>query len=113
MESIRWELINTKARDLTLEAARDAGPRKSSRPLPTAQIKKLLDSRNERDVLDGLRRVVAVCCGEDIMMNVTEHNELISDIDAICQSSTAHFDVLRCCFEDSVDSISLDSTTRL
>ena len=48
------------ARDLTLEAARDAGPRKSTRPLPAAQIKKMLDSRNERDVLDGLRRVIAV-----------------------------------------------------
>lgn len=61
MESIRWELTTPKARDLTLEAARDAGPRKSTRPLPAAQIKKLLDSRTERDVLDGLRRVVAVC----------------------------------------------------
>ena len=63
MENIRWELVLTTprtARDLTLEAARDAGPRKSTRPLPAAQIKKLLDSRNERDVLDGLRRVVAV-----------------------------------------------------
>lgn len=60
MESIRWELTTPKARDLTLEAARDAGPRKSTRSLPTAQIKKLLDSRTERDVLDGLRRVVAV-----------------------------------------------------
>jgi hypothetical protein len=63
MENIRWELIPPppKARDLTLEAARDAGPRKSTRPLPAVQIKKMLDSRNERDVLDGLRRIVAVC----------------------------------------------------
>ncbi|KAF7196591.1 AP-3 complex subunit beta-1 [Pseudocercospora fuligena] len=48
------------ARDLTLEAARDAGPRRSTKPLPAQQIKKMLDSRNERDVLDGLRRVVAM-----------------------------------------------------
>lgn len=50
------------ARDLTLEAARDVGPRKTpSRPsLPPAQIKKLLDSRHEREVLDGLRRVIAL-----------------------------------------------------
>nr|POE72366.1 ap-3 complex subunit beta-1 [Quercus suber] len=48
------------ARDLTLEAARDVGPRKSTRPLPTPQIKKLLDSRHEREVLDGLRRVIAM-----------------------------------------------------
>ncbi|KAK4494297.1 hypothetical protein PRZ48_014595 [Zasmidium cellare] len=62
MESIRWDLPLTqlKARDLTLEAAKDVGPRKSTRPLPAAQIKKMLDSRNERDVLDGLRRVVAM-----------------------------------------------------
>ncbi|KXT03194.1 hypothetical protein AC578_4793 [Pseudocercospora eumusae] len=69
MESIRWDLPQPKptqklipdiARDLTLEAARDAGPRRSSKPLPAQQIKKMLDSRNERDVLDGLRRVVAM-----------------------------------------------------
>lgn len=61
MENIRWELpLTIKARDLTLEAAKDVGPRKSTRPLPAAQIKKLLDSRHEREVLDGLRRVVAV-----------------------------------------------------
>ncbi|KXT13869.1 hypothetical protein AC579_6886 [Pseudocercospora musae] len=65
MESIRWELAQTKlipntARDLTLEAARDAAPRRSTKPLPAQQIKKMLDSRNERDVLDGLRRVAAM-----------------------------------------------------
>lgn len=48
------------ARDLTLEAARDAGPRRAAKPLPAAQIKKLLDSRHEREVLDGLRRVIAM-----------------------------------------------------
>ena len=49
------------ARELTLDAATAArssrGPPKS---MPTAQIKKLLDSRNEREVLDGLKRVVSV-----------------------------------------------------
>ena len=53
-------LTQSPARDLTLEAARDAGPRKSARPLPAPQIKKLLDSRNEREVLDALRRVIAM-----------------------------------------------------
>ena len=48
------------ARDLTLDAAREAGSRKPARPLPAQQIKKLLDSRSERDVLDGLRRVIAM-----------------------------------------------------
>ena len=56
-----WSL--TTARDLTLEAARDASnSRKSStRMLPSGQLKKLLDSRSEREVLEGLRRVVTVC----------------------------------------------------
>ncbi|KAF2121356.1 adaptin N terminal region-domain-containing protein [Lophiotrema nucula] len=49
------------ARDLTIEAARDASyARKTSRPLPSAQLKKLLDSRSEREVLEGLRRVVTM-----------------------------------------------------
>ena len=62
-----WSL--STARDLTLEAARDASNARktSTRPLPSAQLKKLLDSRSERDVLEGLRRVVTVratppCC---------------------------------------------------
>lgn len=55
-----WTL--STARDLTLEAARDASNarRTPTRPLPSAQLKKLLDSRSERDVLEGLRRVVTV-----------------------------------------------------
>ncbi|GAB7362251.1 hypothetical protein MBLNU230_g2275t1 [Neophaeotheca triangularis] len=61
MESVsRISSMLETARDLTLEAARDAGPRRSAKPLPAAQIKKLLDSRNEREVLDGLRRVIAM-----------------------------------------------------
>jgi AP-3 complex subunit beta len=55
-----WSL--STARDLTLEAARDASNARKAptRPLPSAQLKKLLDSRSERDVLEGLRRVVTV-----------------------------------------------------
>ncbi|KAK3053608.1 AP-3 complex subunit beta [Extremus antarcticus] len=61
MESIsRISSLLETARDLTLEAAQQAGPRRSTKPLPAQQIKKLLDSRNERDVLDGLRRVIAM-----------------------------------------------------
>ena len=50
----------TELSDLTLEAAKDVGPRRPTKPLPAQQIKKLLDSRHEREVLDGLRRVIAV-----------------------------------------------------
>jgi hypothetical protein len=55
-----WSL--STARDLTLEAANNAGNvrRTSTRELPSGQLKKLLDSRSERDVLEGLRRVVTV-----------------------------------------------------
>lgn len=34
--------------------------RTSSKPLDRNQMRKLLDSRNEREVLEGLRRVIAV-----------------------------------------------------
>jgi AP-3 complex subunit beta len=55
-----WSL--TTARDLTLEAARDASNvrRTSTKELPSGQLKKLLDSRTEREILEGLRRVVTV-----------------------------------------------------
>lgn len=55
-----WSL--TTARDLTLEAARDAANvrKTNTKVLPSGQLKKLLDSRNERDVLEGLRKVVSV-----------------------------------------------------
>ena len=55
-----WSL--SAARDLTLEAARDASSARKpqQRDLPSAQLKKLLDSRSERHVLDGLRRVVTM-----------------------------------------------------
>lgn len=50
------------ARDLTLDAARDASALRKTptRALPPAQLKRLLDSRSEREVLDGLRRVISV-----------------------------------------------------
>lgn len=49
------------ARELTLDAAQATrGARTSARPLDRNQMRKLLDSRNERDVLEGLRRVMAV-----------------------------------------------------
>ena len=50
------------ARDLTLEAARDASlsRKTTARPIPPVALKKLLDSRREGDVLDGLRRVLSV-----------------------------------------------------
>ncbi|KAJ4301741.1 AP-3 complex subunit beta [Kalmusia sp. IMI 367209] len=55
-----WSL--TTARDLTLEAARDAANvrKTSTKMLPSGQLKKLLDSRSERDVVEGLRRVVTM-----------------------------------------------------
>ncbi|KAF2723920.1 ARM repeat-containing protein [Polychaeton citri CBS 116435] len=53
------------ARDLTLEASRNAGTLRAStaslgRTMPPQQIKKMLDSRSERDVLDALRRIIAM-----------------------------------------------------
>ena len=50
------------ARELTLDAASAARSVRttSSKPLDRNQVKKLLDSRNEREVLDGLRRVLSM-----------------------------------------------------
>ncbi|KAF2102873.1 ARM repeat-containing protein [Rhizodiscina lignyota] len=62
MEPIsRISNILDAARELTIEAGALSSARKSStRVLPAAQIKKLLDSKHERDVLEGLRRVIAM-----------------------------------------------------
>ncbi|KAH6632379.1 adaptin N terminal region-domain-containing protein [Chaetomium tenue] len=62
MESIaRISTLLENARDLTLDAASAArSSRGASRPLDRTQVKKLLDSRNEREVLDGLRRVISM-----------------------------------------------------
>lgn len=63
MESMnRISSMLETARDLTLEAARDASAvrRTPTRPLPADQLKKLLDSRHDREVLEGLRRVISM-----------------------------------------------------
>jgi len=54
------------ARDLTLEAAQAVGIGRAvntggpSKGIPFAKLKALLDSRSDRDILDGLRRVIAL-----------------------------------------------------
>ncbi|KAK8090536.1 hypothetical protein PG994_000041 [Apiospora phragmitis] len=63
MESIsRISSLLESARELTLDAAQAArsNTRTATKSLPTAQLKKLLDSRNEREIQDGLRRVTAM-----------------------------------------------------
>ncbi|KAJ3565307.1 hypothetical protein NPX13_g7554 [Xylaria arbuscula] len=62
MESIsRISDLLESARELTLDAAQAArSTRITTRSLPTAQLKKLLDSRNDREILEGLRRVIAM-----------------------------------------------------
>ncbi|KAI9753922.1 MAG: hypothetical protein M4579_004943 [Chaenotheca gracillima] len=67
MESIsRISSILETARDLTLEAAQSASAARgvrstaTTKPLSTNQLKKLLDSRNDREVLEGLRKVISM-----------------------------------------------------
>ncbi|KAK7998305.1 CMGC kinase [Apiospora arundinis] len=63
MESIsRISSLLESARELTLDAASAArsNTRTATKTLPTAHLKKLLDSRNEREIQDGLRRVTAM-----------------------------------------------------
>lgn len=57
-------LIATIARELTLDAAQSARSSRTAgtlKTLPPQQIKKLLDSRHDREVLEGLRKVISVC----------------------------------------------------
>ncbi|TVY34342.1 AP-3 complex subunit beta [Lachnellula subtilissima] len=62
MESVsKISSLLESARELTLDAAQSARSSRSSlKTMSTAQIKKLLDSRNDREVLEGLRRVISV-----------------------------------------------------
>ena len=61
-----FKLTRKQARELTLEAAQYTGSartintRASTRDLPFLQVKKLLDSRNDREILEGLRKVISV-----------------------------------------------------
>ncbi|PTB66717.1 AP-3 adaptor protein complex beta-adaptin subunit [Trichoderma citrinoviride] len=62
MESIsRISGLLEAARELTLDAAQATrGVRTTSKMLDRNQMRKLLDSRNDREVLEGLRRVIAM-----------------------------------------------------
>ncbi|KFY63581.1 hypothetical protein V496_03889 [Pseudogymnoascus sp. VKM F-4515 (FW-2607)] len=62
MESLsRISSLLESARDLTIDAAQAArSSRSTQKSLSTAQIRKLLDSRNEREALDGLRKVITL-----------------------------------------------------
>ncbi|KIW87517.1 uncharacterized protein Z519_11840 [Cladophialophora bantiana CBS 173.52] len=57
---------STKARDLTVEAAQSiskaikGGSSSARNNIPFAKLKALLDSRSDRDILDGLKRVVSM-----------------------------------------------------
>lgn len=58
-------MLTPLARELTLDAssaARSSFRNPTARPLDNRQIKKLLDSRVDREVLDGLRRVTTMAC---------------------------------------------------
>jgi AP-3 complex subunit beta len=52
------------ARDLTVEAAQAVSTsrlsKSSSKSIPFVKLKALLDSRSDRDILEGLRRVISV-----------------------------------------------------
>ncbi|RVX70755.1 hypothetical protein B0A52_05406 [Exophiala mesophila] len=68
MESVsRISSLMDPVRDLTVEAAQAVGLSKSlkgggstSRSIPFAKLKALLDSRSDRDILEGLRKVISM-----------------------------------------------------
>ena len=66
MESLsRISSVLETARDLTMEAAQSAsaaGRLRERKTMSARDIRKLLNSRMEREVLDGLRAVISVRC---------------------------------------------------
>ncbi|KAF2744218.1 ARM repeat-containing protein [Sporormia fimetaria CBS 119925] len=70
------------ARDLTLEAARDAtlARKAPTRALPSNQLKKLLDSRSERDVLEGLRRVITMSYRQPVSQTLPFFSHVIKNV---------------------------------
>lgn len=76
------------ARDLTLDAAQAArSSRTTPKSLSTAQIRKLLDSRNDREVLDGLRKVISVYLPYNYgcILGATLASPLYSHLERICR----------------------------
>ncbi|RDL30734.1 ARM repeat-containing protein [Venustampulla echinocandica] len=72
-------LICAAARELTLDAAQSARSSRgsgSTKTIPAAKIKILLDSRNDRDVLEGLRKVISPCLTffSSVVKNVASPN---------------------------------------
>ena len=66
LSNMAHSLTTHAARELTIEAAQGASSTRSLatrsiiRDLSFVQIKKLLDSRNDREILEGLRKVISV-----------------------------------------------------
>lgn len=79
--------------------------------MPPAQIKKLLDSRNEREVLEGLRRVIEVSATQD--KEATKRRLTLSTADAIHGSSGANTPLLSFGSQDSLASYFVNKAARL
>lgn len=69
-----------EARDLTVEAAQALGLARgvkggglSGRTIPFSKLKALLDSRSDRDLLEGLRKVISVR-----MSTVSDHRSRLT-----------------------------------
>lgn len=74
--------------------------------MPPAQIKKLLDSRNEREVLEGLRRVIEVSATQD--KEATKLRLTLPTAVAIYGSSGANTPLLPFGPQDSLASYPVD-----
>ncbi|KAI1002007.1 AP-3 complex subunit beta-2 [Podosphaera aphanis] len=84
MESnFRISALLESARELTLDAAQSArSARATAKPVPLAQLKKLLDSRSEREVLDGLRKVISMMYGANPSGVATLFSSVIKNVAA-------------------------------
>ncbi|KAI4209878.1 MAG: hypothetical protein LQ351_007232 [Letrouitia transgressa] len=73
------------ARDLTLEAAQSAATSRNYNPrpirdLPFLQVKKLLDSRNDREILEGLRKVISVRANMELARPIMSDSGSADDV---------------------------------
>jgi hypothetical protein len=96
-EHLWTPILIAAARDLTLEAAQSAGSasrsfrRDAGRNVSAALIKKLLDSRNDRDILEGLRKVISVCALRSCTTNVALIRQLLDDVPLAAMPSLLFF----------------------
>ena len=75
---------SSTARDLTIEAAQAVSTarlsKSTSKSIPFVKLKALLDSRSDRDILEGLRKVISVLLSLPHSSTASSDAEQIDDL---------------------------------